>query len=181
MKRSKANKVVRINATGQIRVITEEMLHQTEFLALMGATNKQLSLFFRVSESTIEYWSRHYPEFEDAKKRGGMVADMNVAKGLYQRATGYNFMEEKVFRVGRKLIKMQVQTHIPPDVKAQMYWLSSRQREQWTQTQKINHSGTIEHKHSKVEELPIHELEPKTQEFLFEIAQKQLTNGDRDN
>lgn len=171
------------NKSGRPLSFTVEQLWQVENLAMLGATNVQLSLFFRVSESTINYWIRNSEDFTEARQRGGLAADMEVVKALYKRAIGFVFQEEKIFRVGRRLKTKKVNTYIIPDVKAASLWLAARQREQWTLTQKVNHTGTITHKHTKVEDLPIHELKPETQEFLFEITQAQLTetDGSRDN
>lgn len=169
--------------TGSKLSFSIDQLWQVENLAMLGATNAQLSLFFQVSESTIEYWIRNNEEFAAARRRGGLAADMEVVKALYKRAVGFVFPEEKIFRVGKKLKKKKVNTYVIPDVKAASIWLAARQRQQWTQTQKVNHTGVIEHKHTKLEDLPIHELNPETQEFLFEISQKQLPalDGSRDN
>lgn len=180
MKRKKEKPVM--NAHGPIRVFDEEMLFQTEQLAMLGASNKQLSIFFEVHEKTIAYWIRHRPEFAEARKRGGMVADMSVAKAMLRRATGYEHKEEKIFRVGRKLVRKKVTVHVPADVKAMMFWLSNRQRDQWTAaTSKVEHKGTVLHEHKKVEDLNIEELTEDTQKMLFEVAQKQLLDADRSN
>ncbi len=176
MTRNNGKKDVHVtdNKSGRELTFTIEQLWQVENLAMLGATNAQLSLFFQVSESTIEYWIRNNEEFAAARRRGGLAADMEVVKGLYKRAVGFVFQEEKIFRVGRKLKRKKINTYVIPDTKAASLWLAARQRLQWTQTQKVQHGGVIEHKHTKVEDLPVHELKPETQEFLFEITQAQL-------
>lgn len=177
----RGNKKVRVSPSGSVRVISHRELWEIEHLSMLGANNKDLAAFFGVAEKTIEYWCRNYPEVAEAKKKGTTIASFRVVDALLSRATGYNFVEERVFRVGRKLVKKKVKVHIPPDSKLIMFYLSNKHREQWTQTKRVAHSGTIEHNHTKIEDLPVENLNPATKEFLFEISQKQLENGTRDN
>ena len=94
-------------------------------LAAMGATNEEIALAMGVSERTIMRW---------AKER---VSDAKVIRSLYERATGYEYEEEKKIieydKDGNvKPVKIEkTKKHVPPDVTAQIFWLKNRQRDRW--------------------------------------------------
>ena len=67
-----------------------EYADQALKLCLLGATDKELSEFFSVSEQTLNKWKKDYPEFLESLKKGKNIADANVASRLYNRAIGYN-------------------------------------------------------------------------------------------
>jgi len=169
------------------RIFSQKQLDQVELLSKLGATDEQVALFFGVHKLTVYNWGQTKPEFREARKRGGMVADMKVAQCLFQRAIGFDY-EEKEYQLNKKN-EMQlyrvVKKHAMPDVKAIIHWLRVRQREIWTVVPEMQlnhlHSGRIEHLHNNLEDIPVDELSKKAQELLFEITTKQLTSGDRDN
>jgi hypothetical protein len=168
--------------TGPKPEFTKYSLEKVRILAMLGATNQTFADFFEVNITTIEYWIKHYPDFREAKKAGGISADMRVVASLYQRAVGYDFEEEQVFQVRGKLKKIKVQKHVIPSERAISQWLTNRVPEQWSNKATIQHQGQVNHlHHHKVEEIPVNELKPDTQEMLFEILQKQLQEGDRSN
>lgn len=182
------------NKTGPKREFTEEQLRQVDLLAKLGASDKQLALFFEVGIGTVEKWTATHPEFVEARKRGGLTADMKVAQSLYKRATGYSYIEEEYTAVtdpetGRKLplnemaFVKKIKKIVIPDTKAAIHWLRIRQRQTWSVVDEMlhRHTGKIEHLHRKLQEIPVEELSLDAQKLLFEIAQKQLTVGTRDN
>ena len=60
-----------------------------------------------------------------------------VIRSLYERATGYEYEEEKRIveydKDGNvKPVKIEkTKKHVPPDVTAQIFWLKNRQRDRW--------------------------------------------------
>jgi len=112
---------------------------------LMGATDKQLAHFFEVSEQTINAWKKASPEFLESIKSGKVVADANVAHGLYRRATGAEFTTHQAFKVrkitygenGKKkaeieeVITVPVVTAVAPDTNAASLWLRNRASDTW--------------------------------------------------
>lgn len=160
---------------------SNQFLYQIKLLAMLGATNKQIALFFAKDPTTIENYIQKYPEFRDARKQGGMVADLKVVQSLFKRATGYDFVEQQLVMVLGQPVKVKVKKHIIPDVKAIMLWLTNRQRALWTNSSQVRVSGEVSHKHYNVEDIPVEKLSKKSQELLFEIGKEQLTNGVRDN
>lgn len=107
-------------------------------LAAMGATNEEIADAMGISKRTILRWAKDHESFGKALSEGKGVSDAKVIRSLYQRATGYEYTEEK------KIVEMdpkdgsvkpiRVETtkkHVPPDVAAQCFWLKNRQRDRW--------------------------------------------------
>ena len=44
--------------------------------SLLGATDKQMAVFFEVSESTINLWKLKHPRFSESIRRGKAEADL---------------------------------------------------------------------------------------------------------
>ncbi|MGZ8226575.1 MAG: helix-turn-helix domain-containing protein [Methylococcaceae bacterium] len=97
----------------------------------LGATEKQLAHFFGVDEKELIEWKIKYPKFQNAIKRGEIMADANVASSLYRRAIGYSHPETIASNHQGELIKTEITKHHPPDVRACIYWLSNRQPKIW--------------------------------------------------
>jgi len=98
--------------------------------SLLGATDKQLAVFFDVSESTINLWKLKHPGFSESIRRGKTVADALVAESLFERARGYTHPEEKIFLHEGRIIRAETLKHYPPDTRAASLWLRNRQPEQ---------------------------------------------------
>ena len=127
----------------------EEYAKQAYQLCLLGATNDQLATFFEVNTDTIHGWMKTYPEFSDAVKGAKIVADAQVAEGLYRRAIGFQYDEttyEKIDLIPNaddniklEAFKRKIVTkNVIPDPGAAMNWLSNRQPERWRNRQDIN-------------------------------------------
>ena len=172
--------------TGPKTIFTNKQLEDVELLANLAATNKQIALYFNVGENTIDNWLVKHEDFAAARRRGGIEADVKVARALFQRAIGYEFEETEAIRTlnGDFITKIH-KKRMAPNVTAQMNWLKTRQREIWAVSPEFQmyhrHSGKIEHMHNALEDIPVNELSKSEQKFLFGITQKQLSNGDRDN
>jgi len=167
------------NEFGPQRVFNFKQLNDIELLAKLGASDVQFALYFNVAVSTVEYWVKNYPHFLEARKRGGMEADMKVAASLYQRAIGFDYEETELIRTkSGDFITKITQKKVIPDVKAIIHWLRCRQRETWSVVPEmnINHSGKINHahQHQLLKDIPIGELDVDTQKFILDISQKQL-------
>lgn len=64
-------------------------------LAAMGATNEEIAIAMGVSERTIMRWAKEHESFGKALGEGKGVSDAKVIRSLYERATGYEYEEEK--------------------------------------------------------------------------------------
>lgn len=111
---------------------------------LLGATDADLGNFFGVSETTINNWKKDHPEFLESLKRGKQQADAQVAKSLFQRATGYSHPETKIATTeGRITDSQEFEKHYAPDPTAAIFWLKNRQPELWRDKQQTEHSGVV--------------------------------------
>ncbi len=160
---------------------TKKMLQQVSMLSMLGATNEQIAIFFGKDMQTIDRWMSRYPEFREARQRGGMEADMKVAASVYMRATGFHYTEEELKYVNKEWLLFKVRKYSVPDTSAQQFWLKNRQRNNWADLRKVEHGGTVTQEHKRVEELDVKRLSEKAQKLLFEITKEQMTDGTRSN
>lgn len=107
------------------------LCEQAHNYCLLGATNDELSEFLGVSPRTIDRWIAEQADFGDAVKRGRVVADSRVARGLYVRAVGYDRTVERSVIVGGELKPVTSTIHYPPSVPACIFWLRNRRRQTW--------------------------------------------------
>ena len=75
---------------------------------------------------------RNTKSFGKALGEGKGVSDAKVIRSLYERATGYEYEEEKKIieydKDGNvKPVKIEkTKKHVPPDVTAQIFWLKNQ-------------------------------------------------------
>lgn len=106
-------------------------------LAAMGATNEEIAEAMSISKRTVIRWAKEHESFGKALGEGKGVSDAKVVRSLYERATGYEYEEEKRINGYDKdgnvrLIKTEkTKKQVPPDVTAQIFWLKNRQRDRW--------------------------------------------------
>lgn len=110
-------------------------------LCLLGATDEQLADFFGVVVQTIHNWAEKHPAFLEARRRGKLEADANVAHSLYQRALGYSHPEEKIFHEKGRVTRADTTKHYPPDTAAAFIWLKNRAG--WRDKVDHSHSGEV--------------------------------------
>lgn len=103
-------------------------------LSLVGLNDEQLANFFLISTQNLAKWRERHSSFHAAINAGREEANGQVAKSLFQRATGYdNPNAVKMFydKETGIVIKEKYTEHYPPDVTACIFWLVNRQRENW--------------------------------------------------
>ncbi|WP_331373789.1 hypothetical protein [Sinorhizobium chiapasense] len=108
-------------------------------LAELGATDLEISQAFEVSIRTIHRWKLQYPEFREALEMGKDAADRKVEDSLFKRATGYSFDSEKIVVIEGEAQRVEIIEHVPPDVKAGMWWLQNRRPGTWRDVKHIKH------------------------------------------
>jgi len=96
----------------------------------LGATNRELADFFKVSTVTIWNWQAEHPEFLEALRRGKAVADDRVERSLYAMASGYTYESEKIVIVDGHVHRVPTVVHVPPSDTACIFWLKHR-RPSW--------------------------------------------------
>lgn len=128
---------------GKATLYKEEYAEQAYNACLLwGATNKQLAKFFGVTTRTIEKWQVKHKAFGDAMRDGKAVADSKVARALFERATGYEHHEDKIFLHEGQPVIVPTTKCYPPDTAAAMKWLHNRQREHWREKIEIGQTDS---------------------------------------
>ena len=120
-----------MDGPGRPSLYQPEFAEQAFELCLAGATNLDLADTFEVGHSTIDNWLQKHPEFAQAVKRGGALADGKVAHGLYSRAVGYTYEATRVVLYKGEPVVLPHTVHKPPDVRAGTFWLRNRRPDQW--------------------------------------------------
>ncbi len=128
-------------AMGRPTKFKAEYIEQAEKLCRLGATDKEVSDFFDVSESTLNKWKLDHPEFSESLKRGKTIADAEVADKLFKRATGYSHDAIKIMQYEGQPIEVPYTENYPPDTTACIFWLKNRRPDIWRDKMTQEHSG----------------------------------------
>jgi hypothetical protein len=118
------------------------------FCKITGATSRDLAELLGVAENTILRWGHAYPEFLRAIRQGRLSFDnRNVRKALLDRCLGYDVenvierIEESVDSNGvetKKVSTSKKTSHLPADVNAIKFWLTSRDPKRFSEKKEIN-------------------------------------------
>lgn len=126
-----------------------EYVEQARKLTQLGATDRDVADFFRVSESTVTRWKHVHPEFREALKVGKDAADDRVEHSLFRRAVGYSYDTEKIaINASGDVTRVPYVEHVPPDTTAMIFWLKNRRPAEWRDRQQLEHSGLANNLHS---------------------------------
>ena len=121
----------RLPTAGQPTLYKPDYCTQAHNYCLLGATNEDLAGFFDVTRRTIDNWIASHADFAAAVRSGRVVADMRVARCLYERAVGWQqTVERTVLHQGAEKVLKNIVNH-PPDVRACIFWLRNRRRGSW--------------------------------------------------
>jgi hypothetical protein len=113
-----------------------------------------------VATATIYNWKNEHPAFLEATIAGKIKADAEVAHSLYRSATGHELTAEKLMKKDDGTFEaIRYKRYIPGDPSAAFKWLANRRRQNWTDTQKVEHglsddlAAIIAERRAKVSEL----------------------------
>lgn len=122
-----------------------EYVEQACKLAELGATDREMADFFKVTETTFNRWKLAHPEFCASIKVGKEPADDRVEQSLYRKATGYSFAAEKIFQYEGVPVRVDYVEHVPPSDTAMIFWLKNRRPDQWRDKteQDVNLKGDL--------------------------------------
>lgn len=126
----------------------QEYAAQAEKLCMLGATDSEIAEFFDVSVRTIHRWKHDYDEFCHSIKSGKEKADERVERSLYQKAVGYDFVEEQAIKIKVEQHREEVEVveitkHAPADTTAAIFWLKNRRKDDWRDKQEVEHKGQV--------------------------------------
>lgn len=125
-----------------------EYAEQAEKLCRHGLTDFEIAEFFGVSVRTLHRWKAENEDFCHSIKSGKTVADERVERALYERASGYAFIEQQAIKVktgkDQEEVKVvDVEKQVPPDTTAAIFWLKNRRPADWRDKQELEHSGGV--------------------------------------
>lgn len=118
-------------------------------LAEDGLPEEEIAIRSALTPSIFRRWKKRYPELLAALELGRSGSDFAVVQSLYKRAVGYSVKVSKTVKLkrvdydpltGKKLREYEElapavdEDYIPPDLRAEMFWLKSRQPERWTES-----------------------------------------------
>ena len=124
---------------GRPSLYKPEYVEQSKKLCLLGATDRELADFFKVSEATLNSWKAQHPEFLESLKVGKEQADQRVERSLYQRAVGYSHPDVHVSNFQGMVTLTPIIKHYPPETTAGIFWLKNRKPEEWRD--RVEHTG----------------------------------------
>lgn len=115
-----------------------------------GLSDEQMAHNIGITTTTLYDWKKKYPAFSEALARGKEVVDIEVENALLKSAKGYDYIETTSELIADKNAKnkavmkvtKRVTRHVPPDVKAIVFWLTNRKQE-WRDKQEKELSGNI--------------------------------------
>lgn len=121
-------------------------LERVRRLADEGLSDEEIAIACGIELPTFRLWKRKYPDFAEALGLGKANADYDIVRALYKKATGYNVAVDKTYKLkrvefdpqtGKKIREYEElatgvdTTHIPADLRAEIFWLKNRQPERW--------------------------------------------------
>lgn len=101
------------------------------WMAKNGLIDEEMSKKLGIATSTFYKWKLEFPEFSEEIKRGKKDPDALVEECLFQCATGYTYVAEKLMHEDGRVIKVHQVVHVPPDKIACFFWLKNRLPERW--------------------------------------------------
>lgn len=115
----------------------EESIDTARKLVALGATDIEIAEFLKITPRALYKWRHRHPEFNDALLEAKAEWDRTVERSLFQRAVGYDVIEDKIFRENGETIIVPTKKHIAPSVTAQIFWLKNRKHQQWRDVHQV--------------------------------------------
>lgn len=176
-----ANNISEVNKGGRPRKYDELFLNEdgTENaeafkllsdMSMSGMTDEQMAKVLGITRATVHEWKKDFHRFSDTIEENKQRFDNGAVKrSLYERATGFEIEEEKIFIVNGKPLRVPVKKFIVPDTTAQQYWLNNRQADEWRSVNHIDYSNRMP---SGLDELDLSLLNEEDLELLEYLVKK---------
>lgn len=115
-------------------------------LAEDGLSDEEIAARSGIELSTYRKWRTVYPQFAAAIELGRTGSDYAVVEALYKKAVGYRVPINKTVKLkrveydpetGKKVREYEElavavdESYVPPDLRAETFWLKNRQPERW--------------------------------------------------
>lgn len=119
-------------AAGRPSKYKPEFVEQAAKLCKLGATDREIADFFKVTEATLTNWKSAHPEFLASLKLAKEEADQRVEQSLYRRALGYSHDAVQIFcSKDGGVTQVPYVEHYAPDTTACIFWLKNRKPDVW--------------------------------------------------
>ncbi len=106
-------------------------------MAKLGLTDQQMADVVGVTEQTINNWKANDKAFFESLKESKAMKDENVVKSLFERAMGYECLEDKIFNDNGTPLVVPTVKQYPPDPTSMIFWLKNRQPDKWRDKQEV--------------------------------------------
>lgn len=116
---------------GRKSTITKAQIAQMISFYATGSTDAEVAGFLGISIRNL-YYLKKSPELLHAISIAQQSPHLKVEGSVFARATGYTYEEEIVqFDRWGNVLRATKTTHVPPDVKAAMFYLANRKPDRW--------------------------------------------------
>jgi hypothetical protein len=121
-------------------------------LAAKGYVESQIQDIIHISVATFNNWKKKYPEFLKALREGKQGPIDRTVNTLEKVANGFREIVRKPFVVsdgfnnGSHIEILDVEEFIPPQVSAIRYYLNNRDKQNWSDRQSVELSGSVGYK-----------------------------------
>lgn len=141
------------DARGRVTAYKPEYADMARELCEAGAVDVELAAFFEVTERVIRYWRNVHPDFREASRVGKGIADDAIERSLYDRASGYRYIEKQAIKLRGKggverVEIVDVEKFMPPDGPSMQYWLNNRRGTDWKNASTKHHTGSVDVVHT---------------------------------
>jgi hypothetical protein len=101
-------------------------------LAEQGKTDLEISELMGICPATLNNWKLRYPDFLESLKDCKLNADAIVEASLFKRAIGHTYIKKMAgLSFGRVIERYSLETYVPPDTTAAIFWLKNRKPKEW--------------------------------------------------
>lgn len=112
-------------SVGKQKLYRPAFVEQARKFARLAMTEAEIAGMFGVSVMTLWRWRSQYPEFGEAFKLGREAAAERIENSMFHRAVGYTYPSEKIVVVDKKVERVPIKEHVPPDVGAGQFLLTN--------------------------------------------------------
>lgn len=120
-----------------------KILNLIRNLKIEGKTDKEVSEILGIHPNKLVLYKKSVTglkeAIEEGKAAGREIANDAVERALFERATGYSYIEKVVDSKGKGQI---CERHAPPDIGAIKFWLKNKNPSEWRESQDVNHGVT---------------------------------------
>lgn len=112
-------------------------LERIEELAAGGLSKYEIAESLGISRQTLHEYCRANPDYTDAITRGKEKSIPKVENSMHKLARGYTVQEEDIRVIGKKVVRIPILKHYPPNERAQHLILQHAETGSWRQRQDV--------------------------------------------